>query len=202
MVEEVRDLFIRYGIRSVTMNDIARELGVSKKTLYQEVDSKDELVRKVMEFDMNEEREAMIAFGETCSDAIDQMVQTTVFLMQKMRKISPVCHYDLRKYHGVLWSELESRHLNFIYDFLKRNIEWGQEKGLYRKAAAPEIISRFFVHMASAAVNEMYFPLDTYQRDQLLMQLISYHINGITTPKGVKLWRKHKQNLDNEYIKE
>ncbi len=193
---------MRYGIRSVTMSDIATELGVSKKTIYQEVESKDELVEKVMEFDMKEEQQAMIEIGQRCADAIDQMVQTTIYLMKKMRRISPVTHYDLHKYYGPLWKEIEGRQMSFIYEFLKKNIEWGKKAGMYRENVDAEIISRFFVHKASLAVNEVYFPLDQYKRDQLLMQLISYHLNGITTPKGVDKWRKYKETLHIEHKKE
>lgn len=193
---------MRYGIRSVTMADIANELGVSKKTIYQEVESKDELVQKVMEFDMEEEQQVMIEISQRCTDAIDQMVQTTIYLMKKMRRISPVTHYDLHKYYGPLWKEIEGRQMDFIYEFLKKNIEWGKEMGLYRDNVDPEIISRFFVHKASVAVNEVYFPLDTYQRDHLLTQLMSYHLNGITTPSGVEKWREYKKTLHTEHKKE
>lgn len=193
---------MRFGIRSVTMSDVSKELGISKKTLYQEVESKDDLVSKVMEFDMEEERKAMTEIAGICSDAIDQMVQTTIYLMKKMRQISPVTHYDLHKYYGALWKDIEGRQLDFIYEFLKKNIEWGQASGLYRENVDPEIISRFFVHKTSVAVDEVYFPLDTYRRDQLLMQLLSYHLNGITTPRGVKLWRRYKETLLTEHKKE
>jgi AcrR family transcriptional regulator len=179
------------------MSDIAEALGVSKKTLYQEIPSKDELVKRVMEYDMEEERQKIVEIGEKSEDAIQQMVETTIYLMKKMRRLSPVTHYDLQKYYGLLWKDLESDHLNFIYTILKKNIQWGKSTELYRSNIDPEIISRFFVHKASVAVDEVYFPLDTYERDRLLMQLISYHINGITTAAGVDKWRVYKKNVLN-----
>src|SRR6056297_554220 len=194
LIEKSRDLFMRYGIRSVTMSDIAENFGISKKTLYQQISSKDELVKTVMELDMEEERQDIIEIRQESVDAIEQMVQTTIYLMKKMRQVSPVTHNDLRKYYGPLWNRLESQQLDFIYKILKENIEWGKSNELYRGSIDPEIISRFFVHKAALAVNEIYFPLDTYQRDKLLMQLMSYHINGISTATGVNKWRDYKNN--------
>jgi AcrR family transcriptional regulator len=201
LIQKARDLYLRYGIRSITMSDIARELGVSKKTLYQEVSSKEELVKKVFEFDLEESRNHMIQIQSQSKDAIEQMVQTTIFLMQRMRKLSPVTHYDLQKYYGPLWSDLESKHLEFIYEFLKKNITWGKSMGLYRENIDAEIIARFFIHKASMAVDEVYFPLETYQRDDLLMQLLSYHINGITTPQSVLLWKSYQSIITKEQKK-
>ncbi len=201
LIEKARDLYYRYGIRSVTMSDIARQLGVSKKTLYQEVSSKEELVQKVFELDLREERDQMVHLQSNSKDAIEQMVQTTIFIMKRMRKVSPVTHYDLQKYYGPLWSDLESEQLKFIYEILKKNIQWGKSTGLYRENIDAEIIARFFIHKASMAVNEVYFPLETYQRDDLLMQLISYHVNGITTPEGVKLWKSYQYIITQEQKK-
>ncbi|NBC25067.1 MAG: TetR family transcriptional regulator [Bacteroidetes bacterium] len=202
IVEATRDLFMRYGIRSVTMADISRELGVSKKTIYQQLSSKEDLVKRVMEFDTEKERNQIISISEHSKDAIDQMVQTTIYMMKKMRQISPAMHYDLQKYYGVVWTEIERRKLSFIYEVLKKNIEWGKSEELYRESIDAEIISRFFVHKAALAVDEVYFPLDTYQRDELLMQLMSYHLNGITTKTGVVKWRLYKKTLNSEKKKD
>lgn len=173
------------------MDDIAREMGISKKTLYQVVDNKEDLIRQVVEQHSEEERAAMANIKSRATDAIDEILGMAKYVTALLRDLSPTTVYDLQKYYRKIWDQMQELHQKDVYDLIKSNLVWGIEQGLYRKELDPDIIAKLYVGKTMLVVDEELFPVKKYDVKVLFEQYINYHIQGIASDKGRKLLEKH-----------
>lgn len=195
MIETARDLFFSRGVRSVTMDQLAQKMGASKKTVYQEVESKEDLLTRVILMDVQDHHEGMKKIQDRSPDAIAQMAQVAKFLMGKMQEVCPAMHFDLKKYYPDLWVKMQELRMNFLEGYLQENLEWGKSTGLYRKDLSPPLIARIFIRKAIASTNEDFFPMDEIKRVEFLTQFISYHMYGIVSAEGRSQWEKYKRTF-------
>ena len=195
LLTAIEHLFMRYGIKSVTMDDISRELGISKKTLYQHVDNKADLIHKVMFQHAAVELEAMEVIRSKAKNAIDEMLGVSQYVTQMLREISPTTIYDLQKYYRKAWKMMEQLHQEHFYSFIKSNMEQGIKEGLYRDDFDPDIIAKLYVAKTLLVVDQSIFPLRDYNKEALFKAFIEYHIHGVASVKGLK---KLEQYLSRE----
>ena len=193
IITTAESLFLRYGIKSITMDDVSRELGISKKTLYQFVDNKRDLIEEVMEHTISNEKKMMQDIREQSSNAIDEMLAVARHVTQLMRQLHPGAMYDLQKYYRDCWRKMEAFHQEYIYAMIKENIEKGQREELYRSDLDADIVAKLYVGKTIAIVDESAFPLNKYNRENLFREYIFYHLRGIASSKGLKLLEKHRQ---------
>lgn len=187
------DLFMKYGIRSVTMDDIARRFGISKKTVYQYVENKEDLLTKIVDSYIVEEKRAINAITKQSVNAIDEMVQIGRHINQQLREVSPTTLYDLQKYYRSIWNKMEQLEHEFIFEVIKKNLTRGIKEGLYRENIGVEIIAKLYVGKTSLIVDEDMFPLKENNREQLFTEFITYHIYGIASKKGIKIFEKYSK---------
>jgi AcrR family transcriptional regulator len=183
IILRARDLFMRYGIKSVTMDDVSRELGISKKTLYTIVDSKRDLVAKALDAEFSSECAVMKEIKENAPNALEGMIQVSHFLVELFRKMKPSLIYEMNKYHKKLWMSWEKSHKNQIYTHIKENIILGQKEGCYLEDVNPDIIAKLYVTKAYAILDERIFPRSEYSSDLLIQEHIHYHLRGIISEK-------------------
>ncbi|MBR9922470.1 MAG: TetR/AcrR family transcriptional regulator [Bacteroidetes bacterium] len=193
ILEAARELFMRYGVRSVTMDDIARELGVSKKTLYQVVSNKAELIDGVVDQFLAGEELAIAFIQSKAEDAISEMLLITQHVTQVLRQLKPATVYDLQKYYREAWNRVEAHHQDHVYQVVKDNVETGIKEGLYRSDLDSDFIARLYVSKSFILVDEEVFPLREFDRDKLLREFFDYHIHGIASPKGLEVLEKYKK---------
>ncbi len=182
----IERLFMRYGIKSVTMDDISKKLGISKKTLYQQVDNKADLIHKIMHQHIAAEMEEMERIRSRSKDAIDEMLGVSRYVTQMLREISPATIHDLQKHYPDAWQLMESLHQQHFYDFIKTNMEQGIREGLYRSDFDPDIIAKLYVAKTMLVVDQDIFPLRNYNKEKLFEAFIEYHIHGVASTKGLK----------------
>jgi TetR/AcrR family transcriptional regulator, cholesterol catabolism regulator len=194
----IEQLFLRYGVKSVTMDDISRQLGMSKKTLYQYVDNKADLIKKVMQQHIETEQEAMSQIRQQAKDAIDEMLGIARYVTQMLREMSPSTVYDLHKHYRETWDMVESFHQQHIYNFIKTNLENGVKEGLYRSDFDADIIAKLYVAKTMLIVNEDVFPLRNYNKEKLFKALLVYHIHGVASAKGLKKLERYLLNESQE----
>ena len=189
---------MRYGIRSITMDDIARELGISKKTLYQYVENKSDLIEHIFQDRISCEKEIMEKIREESVDAVDEMLQVGRYFTRELRQISPTVMYDLQKYYRSTWKEMKTLHRQYVYQLIRENMERGIEQGLYREDMDPDIIAKLYVGKTFQIVDEELFPLQQYDLKKLFEEFISYHMHGIASTKGLERMRLHKEKARRE----
>jgi AcrR family transcriptional regulator len=179
-------LFLRYGFKSITMDDISRELGISKKTLYQYFADKNDLVNQVVEHHLDEEREFCSKLEVEMKDPIAYLLAISDNFSSEDKHISTAILYDLKKYFKDAWNKIEAYSSEFIYDQVLRNLIDGKAKGLYRKEMNERIIALHYVSMIQFMTNT-----ENYQKEErdfkvVHKELMQYHLHGILTEKGLK----------------
>lgn len=184
IVEAAYHLFIKFGIRSVTMDDVARELSVSKKTLYRCFNDKDELVRITIARHIAHMNASIEQIQQLEEDPIIQIVNVADFVVQFKKEINPAVLYDLRKYHPETYVLLTEHRDNAAYINIKHNIESGMSKGYFRADLDVEVITRIWVFMVFALFENEIFSGCEISFERAYREMVGYHLYGITTKAG------------------
>jgi len=179
-----RNFFMQYGIKSVSMDDLSSKLGISKKTLYQVVDNKEDLVMKVIENHIDMQNQEMEKILEGKHNAIQEMLMFARYIIDLLKNLRPGVTYDLQKYYPSAWKKIESLHKHTIDKIIATNIKKGVKEGVYRKNLNPDIISKLYVAQALQISDESLFPLKKYKMESLIREFIAYHFYGIASPAG------------------
>jgi AcrR family transcriptional regulator len=195
------DLFMRYGVRSISMDDIARHLSVSKKTLYQHFSDKEDIVTVTCNSQLSRHAEEFLAIRKTAKNAIDELVLLSVCLKRNMQDINPSLLYDLQKYHPKAWSAWMNHKNQFIRETVVRNLKQGIEEGYFRPEMDAEVIASLRLEMVQLAFNEEIFPRERFRLPDVQMQIFDHFVFGLLTGKGRKLYLKCKQENKTETIK-
>ena len=190
-------LFLQLGIRSVSMDDIASKLGISKKTLYQHFDNKDALVEAVILTHVERERESIAAICSKAKDALDEIRTIGAFIISTIEDVSSGTMYDLQKYFHKSWELLMKKQDGHMLECISHNIERGIREGFYRSDLNIEIVGKIYAKATYMVVEEIAQPASKFTRRQLIWELHNYHIHAIATPKGLRLWKKY--NEDEKY---
>lgn len=191
-------LFLRIGVKSVSMDDIARELGISKKTLYQHFDNKDSLVEEVFRTHVERQQEVMCSISNNAENALDEIRKIGAFLTTMIEDISPSALYDLQKYYRKSWELLMKNKDVHVLNCIMKNIGRGIQEGLYREDLQVEITAKIYAKATFMVVDELSNSNSRFSRKQLIRELHGYHVHAIATPKGMKLWKDYTGELPQE----
>lgn len=185
IVKKAAEVFLRYGIRSVTMDDLSRELGISKKTLYQHVADKEELIMEVLNLHSCEECQNFGLIEAEANDAVEELLLISQWNQDTIRSISPVIIYDLQKYHPKLWRSIQSADFQRNYDLLLKNLNKGIEQGLYRPELPTDIVVRLFIAQIEGMIQDYIFPPESNLIAQGIIVKDNLFIRGIATQAGL-----------------
>ncbi len=186
-LEAAELLFRKYGIRSVTMSDIASQLGMSKKTLYQYIENKNELVEKILKKYIENEKLMCNQAAETADDALQEMFSISIQVQRNIENMNPSLLFDLRKYHFEVWQLFEQHRKDFILSIMKNNLKRGIEEAIYRADMDIEIISRIHIGTINIFSDDELLPPDQFPRPTVHKQFVLYHLYGIVSEKGRQL---------------
>lgn len=185
ILQRSAEVFMRFGIKSVTMDDVARELKVSKKTLYKYVKDKKDLVKKVMEGDCAMEEAKISEIVSNAENAIDEIVEITKHVAGKLKEVHPSIHFDLEKYYGEAWEVFHNHKKEFIYTCVLQNLKRGIKEGYYRKNLQPEIIAKIYASKIDLVFDGQLFPVTKYRFDEVYAEMMRYHLRGVASEKGI-----------------
>jgi len=199
------EMFLHFGIRSVSMDDIANSLGMSKKTLYQYFADKDELVDAVIEGHISEVEEQCLGCRQNASDAIHEIFLTMEHITEELSNMNPMVLYDLEKFHYRSFQRFKTYKDKFLAEIIKKNIEWGISDELYRTDFAVDVICKFRVESMMIPFNVAVFPPGKFKLAAISEQIIQHFVYGLATIKGHKLIQKYNQqrqkNIEHEESK-
>lgn len=185
------ELFHKYGIRSVSMDDIARHLSVSKKTIYQYIKDKDEVVTLALKAHMEMEMKEYDEIFETAKNAMEELALVSKCMRHDFKEMNPSLLFDMQKYHPNAWKLWISFKNEFIKGHVKSNLKRGIKEGYFRKDINPEILATFRVEQVQMAFDEVVFPKDQFQFSEVQMQLFKHFVHGIVTEKGHQLFEDY-----------
>ncbi|MCC6722492.1 MAG: TetR/AcrR family transcriptional regulator [Bacteroidia bacterium] len=186
IIEGCEKLFRRYGIKSLSMDDIARELGMSKKTIYQYVADKNDLVLKTFSHTLDCNKHKCTILEIESKNPIEEIILITREVSQHLQGINSSVFYDLKKYHPESWDMFNNFSNGFIYEKIKSNLIKGIERGYYRKDLNPDIISKVYISMVGVVTDYEKFSSLDYDFSHVYNEIVRYHFHGICTPKGLK----------------
>ena len=170
-------LFMKYGARSVTMDDIARELSVSKKTIYQYYADKDEIVTLVSQAHIDQEKRDFNKIFESSKNAMEEMFKMSQCMRKIMTEINPSLLFDLQKYHRKAWDLYLDYKTEFIKDSVVNNLERGIKEGCYRPEIDVEVIATYRVEQVQMAFDDKIFPRNKFDFSQVQMQLFDHFLH-------------------------
>ena len=195
LLEKVSLLYLKFGIKSVTMDDVAHELGISKKTLYQYVHDKTELVEKVVEHVRQCTFSVMKGIGDTGGNAIEQLIDVSLQINAMMKDYSPSYEYDLRKYYPDIYNNLMSARRKLMYESIIANIRQGKKEGIYRRDLDEIIIAKLLLFRMESLRSSELFTIEEIQSVKFFGELFVYHIRGIATDRGLEVLDKNLGRL-------
>ena len=154
---KVRELYMKYGIKSITMDDVARELGISKKTLYQYVTDKDDLVGKFIDNEIALRQEEICKCFRVGFNAIEELFEISIFMNKLMRDQNPATEHDLKKYYPHHYQKIVKTRREGIFNYILLNLKKGKKEGLYREDMNEEIIAKLYLSRAeSIHLNDLF----------------------------------------------
>ena len=197
IVEKTRELFFRYGLKSVTMDDIASNLGVSKKTIYQYYSDKDSLVEAIVQVEIDRGETDCNYFLTNSENAIHEIFMSMDRMQEMMTSMNPFVLHDMQKYHPQAFKKYNEHKNKFLYQLIKQNIERGKKEELYRTEINADILAKLRLESIFLAFNTELFPPAKYSILQVSMEILNNFIYGISTPKGLKQLLKYTTQSKN-----
>jgi AcrR family transcriptional regulator len=192
------NLFMRIGIKSVSMDDIARDIGVSKKTIYKHYSDKKDLVLKVIEADHQQEMQECARCCDTGKNAVQKMIDISRYISNQHKDINPTVIYDLQKYYPEAWNRVQLYQTEFIQCFIGQNIEEGKNEVLYRSDLDIYTTAFMYGTLIRGMMEQLAFKENTYNFKTLHLQMVSYHLYGICTTAGRTYLKQHINEITKE----
>ena len=198
ILKKAIDLFINFGFKSVTMDDIASEMHISKKTIYSHFNNKTKLVEaatfRVFETISNE----INCICELQKNPIEELyeIKKSVMLHLKNEKTSP--HYQLCKYYPEINESLKKKQFELMQACVVNNFERGIEMGLYRTNLNEEFVSRIYFLGITGIKDENLFPTKVFTKTEIMDNFLEYHLRGIITKEGLYILNTIIKNNKNE----
>ena len=196
IILHARSIFMRCGIRSVTMDDVSREMGISKKTLYQFVKDKTDLVNQTMKVEIDCDQQKISEITLKDLNAIDEIFEITQLVSDRIKHMHPSILFDMQKYYPEAWDIISKHRRDFIIKTIKQNIVRGQQQGLYRKEINSTIVARLFSSTVDVLSDIDFFADPNITQAMVYNENLNYHLHSITNSTG-KAYLENKLSLLN-----
>lgn len=198
IIYNASELFITYGFKSVTMDDIANHLGISKKTIYQHFDNKTKLVEATtmhMFEIISHGIDCICALGE---NPIEELYEIKKFVMLHLKDEKSSPQYQLQKYYPKIFATLKKKQFEVMQECVTENLKRGISNKIYRPEISIDFISRLYFNSVVSLKDQDLFPLNNFSMNTLMDNFLEYHLRGICTPNGLdiltKIINKNQQN--------
>lgn len=186
-------LFFKYGIKHVTMDDIARDLGMSKKTIYQFYKEKDDLVNQLCDIELKEQQCKFDSFSVDAKDPIHEIMLISKSMREMLQNINPIFFMDLQKFYPKAYKKYQVFRSDWAYRNILINIKRGMEAGIYRADLDADFVSKYRlaqIDMLMFGSSFSYEKITLIKTHELMLDLFVY---GICTVKGHKLINNYKK---------
>lgn len=190
---KARDLMLQSGLRQVTMDDLAHQLGISKKTIYQYYKDKVDLVKAVVNLELKDHELTC----KDCKSKAENAIHEMFLLMENMKAMTqtmnPNSMMELEKHFSDAFDMIKNHKDEFLFSLIKQNLMKGIEEGCYRKDLDIDIISKFRLETVFIPFNLRLFPLNKFNSIEVHTQLMEHFVYGLMTVKGHELMDQYKK---------
>lgn len=190
-------LFMRYGLKSVSMDDVAKHLGMSKKTIYNYLKDKKDLVYQVLQCHFTKNENECKAIFLKNENPVSQMLFIGQHIVANYQSLNPSFINDLRKYFPKGWLLFNEYKNNIIRHHIVTNLTNGMEQGYYRDDINVELIAELYLNLTEIITQSSNFDEAGKQFPLVVTEMINYHLHGVCSAKGIAFLNENK-NLSNE----
>jgi len=177
-------LYQRYGIKSVTMDDVSHHLGISKKTLYEFFNDKEDLVRQVQLWDYDRRLGYFQEIEKKKLNAIEELFEVYQLIKKIFREFNPSVEYDIRKYYPSMYAQIKEIKRARLYEHSLKNLNKGIQEGLYRHDLNASVLARLHVFRVENILESELFPVEELTSINVFHEIFIYHLNGILSEAG------------------
>ena len=185
IVNGALELYMRMGVKSVNMDEVATNLGISKKTLYVYFDNKQDLVNHCFQKHYDLVSEIINTSAAQFENAIDELFAIDESCSIIMKQTNPYLLGELKRYYPNTWALIEQLKQKVLFNIMKKNLNKGIKQEIYRKEIDVDVIAKLMINRIDTLINEEVFPLTQYDFRKLLTEIRIYHLRGIATIKGI-----------------
>lgn len=178
------ELFQLYGVKSVTMDEIARELGISKKTIYQYFKDKDELVCESTLYILECDRKEFDEIQAQAGNSIEELFLISKCLRRNFENLNPSILFDLKRYHPKAWDIFIDFKESFFKQTVRQTLQRGINEEYFRGEIDVEILTVLRLEQVQMSFDPRIFPRNKFDFKEVQMQFFDHFVNGILTDKG------------------
>lgn len=195
LMDKIVAMFYEFGIRNLNMDDISRNLGISKKTLYQYFKSKEDLIEKLFEYDEIKWEREFQKIDPKKLNAIEIILSASLMVARQMSQFNPKLKFEMKKYYEPIFNKFMLKKQNHIFSQISQNIKKGIEEGLYRKDVNVELTAGLYVKNLVDTQKQDFCFVDNITFEQIFEIMFETHIRAISTPEGIHYFEKRKLEI-------
>ncbi|MEA5459490.1 TetR/AcrR family transcriptional regulator [Arcicella sp. LKC2W] len=192
IIAKAREHFFRYGIKSVTMDDIASELGISKKTIYQHFEDKDELVHQLMLLEIATDECEWDELNKISSNVVEKTMKAMDLCKDSFTEINPSAFFDIKKYHPRTWKLFQEHKEKFVLEMIKKDLVEGIGQGYFRADIKVDILARMRLEQVEMGFDPHIFPPNKFTVVDVQITLLDHFMRGMLTEKGLEIYQHYQ----------
>ena len=192
ILNKARELMFQTGVKHVTMDDLANQLGISKKTIYQYFKDKDALVSSVVEFELANHALLCNQSTQAADNAVHEIFLLMSVIQEMFNRMNPLALFEIEKYYPLAFEKIKNHKDDYIFSMISANLEKGIAEGLYRKDVDVTILSRYRLETSLIPFNIHVFHPSKFDMLKVNLQIIEHFVYGVATLEGHKLMDNYK----------
>lgn len=190
VLKKATELFLTLGVKSVTMDDLAHEMGISKKTIYTHFENKTKLIEEITSHLFCSISSGIDSICALHKNPIEELLEIKKFVMQHLKDAKSSPQYQLQKYYPKIYASIRNKQYDMMKDCVVNNIKKGIEMGIYRENLNIDFVSRIYFSGVVSIKDHQLFPQEIFPIGKLQDDFLEYHLRGIITPEGRKILNK------------
>jgi len=197
ILNKARELMFQTGVKHVTMDELANQLGISKKTIYQYFKDKDALVSSIVEFELANHALICNQSMKLADNAVHEIFLLMSVIQEMFNRMNPLALFEIEKYYPMAFEKIKNHKDDFIFSMISANLEKGIAEGLYRKDVDVTILSKYRLETSLIPFNIHVFHPSKFDMLQVNLQIIEHFVYGVATLEGHKLMDNYKLSNHN-----
>ncbi|MCY7351173.1 MAG: TetR/AcrR family transcriptional regulator [Cytophagaceae bacterium] len=198
IIQKAESMFFRYGVKAVTMDDIARELGISKKTIYLHFPDKDELVMQVVGREMHRDQCEYEEMESSGINSVEKFIQASEMMRQTLVNVNPRLLYEIQKYHPRAWQLFQEHMQEFALKGIEKELHRGISEKLFRSNLDVPVIARLRLKQIEMGFDNQLFPPEHFPLLRVQNEFLDHFMRGIVTEQGCEIYERHQKELINQ----
>ena len=194
ILKKAGEVFLKFGFKSVTMDDIARELAISKKTIYKFFKNKVDLVEETISHLHKRMHEGVLCICDKGHNAIEENFEVKKMFRDFFQNSDDSPMYQLQKYYPKTFDNIMKEEFKMFKECISNNLEKGIKQGLYRKEIDTALVTKFYFTLVMSVHDSSFYTYKNNSISKLEMSVLEYHTRAIATPKGIKILEQQLEN--------